>query len=97
MLWKHSLMIVVTAVLGSAVTYGVVHSLRTLSVRSAYSDRFPKDPERYVSSTVNTGAQDRLATISQEILSATRLQKIIDEFGLYRNERRKWCRKKSSN
>lgn len=89
MLWKHGLMVVVTAILGSAVTYGLVHSRPNVYRSEALIlIDSQKIPERYVSSTVNTEAQDRLATISQEILSATRLQKIIDEFGLYRNERK---------
>jgi len=47
-----------------------------------------KIPERFVASTVNLDAQDRLATISQEIMSATQLQNIINEFGLYAKERK---------
>jgi succinoglycan biosynthesis transport protein ExoP len=47
-----------------------------------------KIPEKLVSSTVNDELQDRLATISQEILSSTRLQKIIEQFNLYQDERR---------
>ncbi|MGD1092106.1 MAG: GNVR domain-containing protein [Bryobacteraceae bacterium] len=46
-----------------------------------------KIPEKLVSSTVNAELQDRLATISQEVLSATRLQGLIDKFGLYKVER----------
>ncbi len=46
-----------------------------------------KVPERYVASTVNADVQDRLATISQQILSTGRLQKIIDNFHLYQRER----------
>jgi polysaccharide chain length determinant protein (PEP-CTERM system associated) len=44
-----------------------------------------KVPENYVKSTVSTDITDRLQTISQEILSRTRLQKVIDQFGLYRD------------
>ncbi len=44
-----------------------------------------KVPEKYVQSTVSTDITDRLQTISQEIMSRTRLQKIIDQFGLYRD------------
>jgi succinoglycan biosynthesis transport protein ExoP len=44
-----------------------------------------KVPEKYVQSTVSTDITDRLQNISQEILSRTRLQKIIDQFGLYRD------------
>jgi polysaccharide biosynthesis transport protein len=42
-------------------------------------------PEKFVQSTVSTDITDRLTTISQEILSRTRLEKIIDQFGLYRD------------
>ena len=46
-----------------------------------------KVPERYVASTVNADVQDRLATISQQILATSRLQKIIDTYHLYQRER----------
>jgi succinoglycan biosynthesis transport protein ExoP len=42
-----------------------------------------KIPERYVVPTVNSNPADRLNTLSQEVLSFTRLERIIDEFGLY--------------
>jgi polysaccharide chain length determinant protein (PEP-CTERM system associated) len=47
-----------------------------------------KVPEAYVRSTVTTRIEDRLQSISQTILSRTRLERIIDEFGLYAQERR---------
>jgi polysaccharide chain length determinant protein (PEP-CTERM system associated) len=47
-----------------------------------------KIPERYVSATVNTDVQDRFATISQHILSSSHLKRIIDQFDLYREERK---------
>ena len=40
-------------------------------------------PESYIKSTVTTRIEDRLRSISQEILSRTRLERIIDDFGLY--------------
>src|SRR5262249_52389393 len=40
-------------------------------------------PESYVHSTVTMRIEDRLRSISQEILSRSRLEKIIDEFNLY--------------
>lgn len=46
-----------------------------------------KVPERYVVSTVNADVQDRLATISQQILATSRLQKIIDTYHLYQREK----------
>jgi len=40
-------------------------------------------PESYVRPTITSSITDRLNTISQEILSRTRLEKIIQEFNLY--------------
>ena len=45
-------------------------------------------PESYVRSTVTTRIEDRLQSISQQILSRTRLEKIIQDFNLYPEERR---------
>jgi polysaccharide chain length determinant protein (PEP-CTERM system associated) len=47
-----------------------------------------KVPERFVASTVTEDLQERLTTISQEILSVSRLQEIINDLSLYREERR---------
>ncbi|MEI9479095.1 MAG: Wzz/FepE/Etk N-terminal domain-containing protein, partial [Deltaproteobacteria bacterium] len=40
-------------------------------------------PENYVRSTITDSVVSRLNTISQEILSRTRLEKVINEFNLY--------------
>ena len=45
-------------------------------------------PENYVASTVTTTLAQRLQSIQQQILSRTRLEKIITDFDLYANERR---------
>jgi uncharacterized protein involved in exopolysaccharide biosynthesis len=45
-------------------------------------------PELYVKSTVTTRIEERLGTISQQILSRTRLERIIQDFNLYPRERR---------
>lgn len=42
-----------------------------------------KIPDEYVRSTVRANLTSRLQTISQEVLSATQLQKIIDQWKLY--------------
>ncbi|QEE28615.1 lipopolysaccharide biosynthesis protein [Terriglobus albidus] len=39
--------------------------------------------DKYVSSAVSMGASDRLNTLSQQILSASRLEKILDDFQLF--------------
>jgi uncharacterized protein involved in exopolysaccharide biosynthesis len=43
----------------------------------------PQISEAYVRSTVTTSLQDRLQSISQQILSRTRLEKTIEDFNLY--------------
>lgn len=45
-----------------------------------------KVPQDYVKSAVSGSIADRLTTIRQQILSRSLLQKIMDEFGLYREE-----------
>ncbi len=47
-----------------------------------------KVPDSYVKATVTGDVRDRLGTLSQQILSATRLQKIIDRFNLYPEEKK---------
>jgi polysaccharide biosynthesis transport protein len=51
-----------------------------------------KVPESYVKSTVSGDIRNRLGTLSQQILSATRLQKIIDTLNLYPEEKKKLAR-----
>jgi polysaccharide chain length determinant protein (PEP-CTERM system associated) len=45
-------------------------------------------PESYVRSTITTRIEDRLQSIAQQILSRTRLERIIQDFNLYVPERR---------
>lgn len=44
-------------------------------------------PESYVRSTVTARIEDRLQSISQQILSRTRLEQIVNDFNLYPKER----------
>jgi polysaccharide chain length determinant protein (PEP-CTERM system associated) len=46
-----------------------------------------KIPTAYVSPTVTSSVQERLSTISQQILSRTNLERIITQFGLYANDK----------
>src|ERR1022692_3812092 len=43
-----------------------------------------KVPERYVSTTVSMDVGGRLSTINQQLMSSTRLQRIIDTYDLYK-------------
>lgn len=44
-------------------------------------------PEAYVKSTVTTPIEDRLRSLTQQIMSRTRLERIIEDFNLYPSER----------
>jgi polysaccharide chain length determinant protein (PEP-CTERM system associated) len=44
-------------------------------------------PEKFVSSTVTYGVEERLAATSRQILSRTRLLEVVDELGLFPEER----------
>ena len=48
-----------------------------------------KVPEAYVKSTVTGDVRNRLGTLSQQILSQTRLQKIIEQLNLYPEDKKK--------
>jgi len=47
-------------------------------------------PESYVSATVTERVEDRLRTLAQQVLSRTQLEKLITEFNLFPEERRKY-------
>jgi polysaccharide biosynthesis transport protein len=51
-----------------------------------------KVPETYVRPTVTGDIRNRLGTLSQQILSTTRLQTIIDKFSLFPEERKTMAR-----
>jgi len=51
-----------------------------------------KVPDSYVRATVTGDVRNRLGTLSQQILSATRLQRIIETLNLYPDERKKLAR-----
>jgi len=47
-----------------------------------------KIPEKFVSATVATDLEDRIAAIREMLLSSGELKKVIDDFGLYREARK---------
>ncbi|MGZ6230066.1 MAG: XrtA system polysaccharide chain length determinant, partial [Syntrophales bacterium] len=51
-----------------------------------------KVPEAFVHPTVTSRIEERLQSISQEVLSRTRLEQVISQFGLYKDESRKLSR-----
>ncbi len=53
-------------------------------------------PESYVRSSVTTNLRDRLQSISQQILSRTRLERVIQDFDLYKRNAARASWKRSS-
>jgi polysaccharide chain length determinant protein (PEP-CTERM system associated) len=51
-----------------------------------------KVPDAYVRATVTGDVRNRLGTLTQQVLSVTRLQKTIETFNLYPEERKKFAR-----
>ena len=88
-LWKQKLLILICWVTVSLIVGIVVYKLPTeYTAEALILVDAQKIPEKFVTSTVSTDVQDRLATISQQILSSTRLKKIIDDFDLYHVEKK---------
>src|SRR5262249_44785564 len=86
--WKRKFLLIGTWLFVGGATMLVVHQLPPIYTSEVLILVDPqKIPERFVSSTVQTDIQDRLATISQQMLSAPRLLSIINDFNLYEKER----------
>src|ERR1700722_19203686 len=74
-------LVVLVFVLVSAATIAISHTLPNVYTSETVILVDPqKVPDSYVKATVTGDVRDRLGTLSQQILSATRLQKIIDTF-----------------
>jgi protein tyrosine kinase modulator len=71
---------VATAAIAFAISMQLPNQYRSETLILVIPQRVP---ESYVHSTVTMRIEDRLRSISQEILSRSRLEKIIDEFNLY--------------
>jgi polysaccharide biosynthesis transport protein len=88
MLWKQKLVALAVCVLSSSVSIFVARRLPAVYRAEVlvFVDA-QKIPDRFVSPTVEGDLSDSLALISQEIMSRTRLVKIVDMFHLYPRER----------
>jgi polysaccharide chain length determinant protein (PEP-CTERM system associated) len=89
MIWKRKVFVGVLWLSLGAAACGVIYKLPSIyRAETLILVDSQKIPERYVSSTVSSDLQDRLATISQQILSGTNLKKIINDLNLYSKERK---------
>jgi polysaccharide chain length determinant protein (PEP-CTERM system associated) len=71
---------IITGAVGFGISLRIPNQYRSETLILVIPQRVP---ESYVHSTVTMRIEDRLRSISQEILSRSRLEKIIDEFNLY--------------
>src|SRR5262245_10796500 len=88
--WRRKWLILLPFVFVATGTYAVVRDLpnkyRSQTTILVVPQRVP---DSYVRSTVTASIEDRLRSISEEILSRSRLELIGHEYGLYFDERRK--------
>jgi len=88
MFWKHKLAFALVWVVTTGAAVVVVMRLPAIyRADTVIMIQTQRIPEKFVASTVNTALQDRLATLSQQILSYNRLLAIIQKYDLYHNER----------
>jgi polysaccharide chain length determinant protein (PEP-CTERM system associated) len=76
---------VAVATTAIAVTYRLPNFYRSQALILIVPQRVP---ETYVRSTVTTRIEDQLNSISQQILSRTQLERIVQDFNLYADRRR---------
>lgn len=82
--------IIVPLVVGILVSFGVCQYLPKVYRATTLILVQPQSvPEKYVQATITDTVINRLDTIAQEIMSRTRLEKVIQEFNLYRDLRKK--------
>jgi len=87
-LWHRKWWVAVPLVLAVAVAVAYALSLPRLYRSETVILVVPQRvPESYVRSTVTSRIEDRLASISTQILSRTRLERIIQDFNLYERQR----------
>jgi len=89
-LWSKKWLVIVPAVVSTVVTVAITASI---------PDRFrsgvtvlvepQRVPETYVRSSVTTDLNDRLRNIQTQVMSRTRLERIIEEYSLYQTDRQR--------
>lgn len=85
-IWQRRYLLGFVALLGTGIGVVMFRSWpKSYKAQALILIEAQKVPDKYVQSVVSTDSTERLAAISQEVLSNTRLQKIVDDFHLFRN------------
>ena len=88
LLWRRKATVILPLLVGALASFVMARRLPDLFRSETTILVVPQSvPEIYVRSTVTTRIEDRLRTITQQILSRTRLEQIVGEFDLYPEER----------
>lgn len=86
--WRRKWLILLPALLVGGIGAAIVTYLPNLYRSETLILVVPQRvPESYVRSTITARIEDRLQSISQQILSRTRLEQIVQDFNLYAKER----------
>lgn len=73
-----------------SITMGLIKTLKSTRIYEATTMILvqpQKVPQSFVRSVVSTGIESRISTISQQIMSRSNLEKIINQFGLFSDKR----------
>lgn len=88
-IWKRKVRIALVWVLFTVCALAIVRMLPTVYLSEALIlIDSQKIPEKFVTSTVASDLEDRIATIREMLLSGGELKKIVDDFGLYKEQRK---------
>jgi polysaccharide chain length determinant protein (PEP-CTERM system associated) len=88
-LWHRKWLLIVPFVVATMCTYAVARRLPEVYRSETLIQVTPQRiPESYVRSTVTSRIEDRLGSIQQIITSRSRLERIIQDFNLYPEERK---------
>lgn len=84
---KRKWMIIIPAILGTVISAAIAYNLpKSYHSKTLIIVEQQQVPEQYVTPTEATPVGQRLNTIRQQIMSRTNLEKIIENFNLYKND-----------
>jgi len=87
-LWSKKWLVIIPAIVSTGVTLAITAALPVVYKSGATIMVEPQRvPADYVRSAVTSNLDDRLRVVSQQIMSRTRLERIIEEYQLYKGER----------
>src|ERR1035437_5261683 len=88
-IWKRKIRVTVAWVFFAVIAVAVVRLLPTVyQADTVVLIDSQKIPEKFVTAAVGDDLEERIASIRQMLLSGVELKKVIEEFGLYREDRK---------